>query len=288
MSGIISGIDYGLLFSGSSTDISTSMLNALYNPSATISSSTAVSTGNPLTDLKLAQKNETDDVAKEMKQPQVARDIRAFKDGVTRAKTIDQALSNPNVLKVLLTANNLEADIQYPGMAKKILTSDPSKPNSVVNQMNSTAWTNAVKTFNFAKNGLKALNDPKVISTLTNAYAEVKWRESLDKATPGLSKALAFLSQAKSITSVDQILGDPVNRDVITTALGIPQQIAFQELRAQETAITTRLDISKLKDPKFVTNLTDQYLLAKQQSSQTSSSGTDIYSLLGQAGGLMV
>lgn len=281
MSGIISGVDYNLLFSGTPSDnISASMLNALYNPSATVSSSTAVSTGNPLVDLKMAQKNEKADVAKEMKLPEVARDIQAFKDGVTKAKTVDKALSNPNVLKVLLTANNLESSIQYPGMAKKILLSDPSKPNSVVSKMNSTAWTNAVKTFNFAKNGLKTLNDPKVISTLINAYAEVKWRESLNKATPGLSSALAFLGQAKAITSVDQILADPVNREVVTTALGIPQQIAFQELRAQESAITSRLDISKLKDPKFVTNLTDQYLLAKQQSSQAFTTGTDMYSLL--------
>ena len=41
-------------------------------------------------------------------------------------------------------------------------------------------------------------------------------------------------------------------RTVVTTALGIPLQIAFQPLEAQERAITSQLDISQLQDPKFV------------------------------------
>jgi hypothetical protein len=106
MSSIISGIDYNLLFSGSSStsDIAAAMLNTLYN-GATTAASTAVSTGNPLTDLKLAQANETTDVAQEAKTPQVQRDIAAFQTGVANAKDIQTALTNPNVMKVLLTAN---------------------------------------------------------------------------------------------------------------------------------------------------------------------------------------
>ena len=70
MSGIISGINYSLLFSGTSraSDIASSMLTTLYS-GATASSSTAVSTGNPILDLKLAEQNQTADVAKEAKEP---------------------------------------------------------------------------------------------------------------------------------------------------------------------------------------------------------------------------
>lgn len=279
MTGIISGVDYSLLFSGvSNTNIGASLFSILTSPPSA-SVGTAVSTGDPLTDLKLALKNEKTEVAKEAKQPQVAHDIAAFQKGLAKAKTVDQALSNPDVLKVLLTANNLASNIQYPGLAKKVLTSDPNDPNSLVNKMASPAWTNAVKTFNLAKTGLQGLTDPKVVSTLTNAYAEVKWRQSLDSATPGLSNALAFLQQAKSIISVDQILGDQVNRAVVTTALGLPQEIAYQTLEAQETAVSSRLDIRNLQDPKYVTMLTDRYLMEMQQQNQ-SSTGSGLYALM--------
>ena len=52
------------------------------------------------------------------------------------------------------------------------------------------------------------------------------------------------------------------------TALGIPQEVAFQELTAQEQAVSSRVDVTKFQDPKFVTSLTDQYLLIMQQQSQ--------------------
>jgi hypothetical protein len=286
--GIVGGIDYSLLFSSSSStsDASAAILNALYSSTPL---STAVSTGNPLTDLKLAQQNQTADVAKEAQVPQVARDIAAFQQAVANAPDIKTALSNPNVLKVLLTANNLGDQVQYPALAQKVLLSDPSDSNSLVNQMGNTTWLNAVNTYNFAKNGLAELQNPKVVSTLTNAYAEVMWRQSLDQATPGLANALSFLGQASSIHTADDILGDATNRTVVTTALGIPEQIAFQDLTAQEQAITNRLDISKLQDPKFVTSLTDQYLLIMQQNAKASAGGgTDLTSLALQASGLVV
>jgi hypothetical protein len=114
------------------------------------------------------------------------------------------------------------------------------------------------------------------------------WRQSLDKATPGLSNALTFLSQASSIKSVDDILGDAVNRAVVTTALGIPEQIAYQDLTAQEQAVSSRVDIAKFQDPKYITSLTDQYLLSMQQQAQSSGTSTDLISLATQASGLIV
>ena len=84
---------------------------------------------------------------------------------------------------------------------------------------------------------------------------------------PGLSNALTFRGEASTINSVDQILGDPVMRKVVTTALGIPLQIAFQPLEAQEKAITSRLDITKFKDPKFVESFVQRYLIAANNSS---------------------
>src|SRR5690242_16008668 len=148
MGGIISGIDYNLLFGGNSTADITANMIATIESNGTIQASTAVSTGNPLTDLKLAQANETADVAKEAKSPQVARDIAAFKSAVANAKDIKTALTNPNVLKVLLTANNLSSYIKYPALAQKALMSDPNDPKSLVNKLNDLNLLNTAKSFN--------------------------------------------------------------------------------------------------------------------------------------------
>ncbi len=287
MSGIVSGIDYSVLFSnsGSASGVS-SILNTLYS-GASASSGTAVSTGNPILDLKLAQQNEAQDVTQEAKNPTVVRDLQAFTQGIANAKDINTALQNPNVLKVLLTANGLGDQVQYPALASKALLSDPSDPNSLVNQLSNTAWKTVAQTYDLSSKGLAGLKNPTVQSQIAAAYEKVTWLNSLDQATPGLAQAMQFKEQASQIGTVDDILGDATNRAVVTTALGIPQQIAFQDIGAQEQAITSRLDISKLKDPQFVNTLTDQYLLAMQQQNQSSSTPS-LESLSIQASGLVV
>jgi hypothetical protein len=290
MSGVVSGINYGLLFgTGSSTsNIAASMLATLYGgATASTAASTAVSTGNPLIDLKLAEQNESKDVAREATDPTVVRDLAAFKTAVANAKDIGTALENPNVLKVLLTANGLGDQVQYAALAGKALLSNPSDPTSLVNKLSDTRWKTVAQNLNLASGGLAALQSPAMQAQIASAYERVTWLNSLDQATPGLSQAIEFKQQASGITSVDQILGDPVNREVVLTALGIPEQIAFQDLTAQEQAVSSRLDVSKLQDPTFVSTLTDQYLLAKQTAT-TGGTATSITSLAVQASGIFV
>lgn len=270
MSGTIPGIDYSQLFA--TTNNAASILTALYTPAST--TSTATTTGNPVLDLTLAQQNETKAVAREARDPNVIRDLAAFTKAVHSAKDIASALANPNVLKVLLTANGLADQQKYPALVSKILLSNPKDPKSLVNRLSDTRWKTVVGTYQLATNGLAGLSNPTVQSQLASAYERVTWLGGLDAATPGLAQALQFKKQAASIKNVDQILGDPINWEVVLTALGIPQQIAFQSLSAQEREVSTRLDIKQLQNPKFVNTLTDQYLLNKQQAAGANSSQT--------------
>lgn len=281
MSGSISYLP--LLFGASSTGSSaSSLLGTLYGYSGT----TASTGQNPVTALQSAETNETTGIAETAKQPAVARDLQSFRAAVSGAKDVQSLLANPTVMKVLLTANGLSDQIAYTALAQKALTSDTSDSSSLANKLSDTRWKSVAQTYDFAGKGLAVIQQPKVLDTIANAYAEVTWRQSLDAATPGLSNALTFREQASGITSVDQILGDPVMRAVVTTALGIPQQIAFQDLSAQEQAISSRLDITKFQDPKFVESFVQRYLIAN--SSSTQSTTTDLASLAVKAQGLIV
>ncbi len=241
---------------------------------------------NPITALHIAQQNRTQDIAATARQPAVARDIAAFRQAVATATTPQQLLANPTALKVLLTANGLGSEVPYTALARKVLMSDPSDPGSLVNQVSGSnaAWLSVVKTYQFATKGLAVLQNPSVQQTIANGYAEVMWRQSLDAATPGLSDALTFQSQAGTITSALDVLSSPILFNVVTTALGIPQQIVFQDQGAQEQAINSRLDYSRLGDPNYVNALTDQFLLNSQQQ---NAGTTDLTSLAVQAQGLI-
>jgi hypothetical protein len=75
-------------------------------------------------------------------------------------------------------------------------------------------------------------------------------------------------------------------REVVTVALGIPKQIAFQPLQAQEKSISSRLDITKFQDPKFVENFVQRYLIANSADTPSASATPDLMSLAIQGRGL--
>ena len=290
MSGIVSGIDYSVLFSSasSSSDVSASLLTILYSGNSGSSSGSAISSGNPILDEKLAEQNQTKDIANQAKDPGVIRDLAAFTKGIANAKDLNSALQNPNVLKVLLTANGLGDQVAYTALASKALQSDPTVATSLVSTLTDTRWKTVATNYGLSSKGLAGLTDPKVQAQVADAYARVTWLNSLNQATPGLAQALQFKQQASSIKSVDQILGDPTNFEVVLTALGIPQQVVYQGITGEEQAVASKLDITKLQDPTFVNNLTSQYLLAKQQAAQGTQSGNSLDALAVQASGLVV
>jgi hypothetical protein len=268
------------LFSSFST-ATDPILGALYGTAG-------ANSGNPIQALKTATASETKDVQSTAAQPAVARDVAAFEAAVKSATSPTQLLSNPVVQKVLLTASGMSDQIGYTALATKALLSNPSDTKALVNQLSDRRWLTVNQTYNFATKGLSIIQKPSVLADIANSYAEQTWLKSLDATTPGLSDALTFRKLAASISSVDQILGDPVMRSVVTTALGIPLQIAFQDLGAQERSITSQIDITQFSKPKFVTSITDRYLLAmQQQQQQNAGTTTSIESLAAQAQGLI-
>jgi hypothetical protein len=255
-----------------------SLLNALYG------SGSGSATQNPVVALQSAEKNETQDIKVTGARPDVKMAISQFTKAVSSAKTVAELLANPTIMKVLLTANGMQDQIGYTALATKALTSNLTDPKSLANVLTDTRWKGLATSLNLAS-GLKSIQSPAVIAAITAAYTKATWEAGEDAVAPGLSKALDFKARAASMTSVDQILGDPVIRSVVTTALGIPQQIAFQELRAQEKAISSRLDVTKLQDPKFVETFAQRYLIANSGSSSATST-PDLTTLAVQGAGL--
>jgi hypothetical protein len=260
-----------------------SLLDTIYG----IGGSSAGS-ANPLPALRSAEQNQAQDVKVTAAQPMVKTTVAAFTQAVKSAKSMAQLLATPAFMNVLLTANTMSDQIGYTALATKALTSNLSDPHSLANTLTDTRWKTLAQTYNFSATGLASFKQPATIAAIANAYATATWQTSQDSVTPGLSNALAFKAQAATITSVDQILGNPTMRTVVTTALGIPRQIAFQDLYAQEQAISTRLDITQFKKPAFVESFVQRYLIANAaNASSSSATAPDLTALAVQGQGLL-
>jgi hypothetical protein len=73
---------------------------------------------------------------------------------------------------------------------------------------------------------------------------------------------VAFQGRAARARSTLDVLGDPVLRRVVTGALGLPPQLALQSVEAQARAVSARLEVARLQDPREAARIAERYVLA--------------------------
>lgn len=210
-----------------------------------------------------AEKNEDKQLAQIAKDPIVKKDLARYAKVVKEAKTLDDVLNDPVARRVFLKANGLGDQVDAVGLAKKALVSDLGDKGALVYRLSSINdnWLTTAQKYDFNTFGLGLLNLNIAIEEVSNNYIGEKRLDMLDEQMPGLGSSILFKNIAANLDSAIKILGSPLGREVVTTALGLPMQMAVQSLEAQSKAITQRLDPKKLKDPEFVDKLVQRYLI---------------------------
>lgn len=213
--------------------------------------------------LENAEKNEDRQRDLIARDPIVKKELERYAKVVKEAETIDDVLDDPVARRVFLKANGLGDQENAVALAKKALKSNPADTDSLAHKLSSINgnWLSTVKKHNFHTFGVELLKLNISIAEVTSNYVGEKRLDMLDEQLPGLGSAILFKQIAASLDTPIKILGSALGREVVTTALGLPKQIALQSLEAQEKAISQRLDAKKLKEPEFVDKLVQRYLV---------------------------
>lgn len=210
-----------------------------------------------------AEKNEDKQLAQIAKDPIVKKDLARYAKVVKEANTLDELLDDPVARRVFLKANGLGDQVDAVALAKKALNSDLDDKDALAYKLSNvnSNWLSTAQKFSFKVFGLALLKLSVSIEEVSNNYVGEKRLDMLDQQMPGLGSALLFKRIAANLDTPIKILGSALGREVVTTALGLPKQIALQSLQAQSKAITQLLDPEKLKEPEFVEKLVQRYLI---------------------------
>ncbi|BDG71502.1 DUF1217 domain-containing protein [Roseomonas fluvialis] len=218
-------------------------------------------------------------IAREQKDPVTLTALAQFRVALDKAGSIEQALQDPRILKVIMPALGLPDQVGNPGMVRRALLSDPADTKGLAAQLGST-WQAAAATLGVYQTGLDVLRDPAMVQRMSDAFLKYQYRSGLDDQQAGLSDALYFLESAKNAEDVFDVLGDPVLRRVVTGALGLPQQIAVQSVEAQGRAVTARLKLDDLQDDRAVRKLAERYLITAATNATSAAGQADPMTLL--------
>lgn len=220
------------------------------------------------------------------KTSNIQKDIDYFKKAVANVTSVDDLFKDYRLVSFLATATNLAGEEQYAGKMRRILSEKTDDKNAVMNRLSDKRYAQAAATLKLGETGVDTLKLQSTQDSLIAAYKQAKFENSIGTENIAVRKARYFEKYIGSATgSVYNILGDSILRDVVTSTLGLPQQIAVQPVETQAAAITSRLDLTKLNDPKyrdaFIKRYLTQYDLANPD---TSASGDWRMSLLGGDG----
>lgn len=241
------GFDFSVLYGGGSAAGAGRVFNA----------------GNVHVALAQAEANEEKQLEQTRKTPTVQRDVERYAKVVAEAETLNDVLDDPVARRVLLKGFGLGDQADYVGLVKKALASDPADKDSLAHKLAGIngGWLEIATKFNFSLFGLVELKTEASIAEVSGNYVGEIRLDQLDEQLPGLGSAILFKRIASSFDETVKILGSALGREVVTTALGLPKEIALQSLQAQEKAVNQRLDISKLQNPDFVDRLVQRYLM---------------------------
>ncbi|HZH27271.1 MAG TPA: DUF1217 domain-containing protein [Azospirillaceae bacterium] len=200
----------------------------------------------------------------------VKMEVEKFKAGLESITSVDELFRNRRVLEFLAKATGNASEMEYPGRFRKALESDINDPKSLVNRMKNEILKETNKKLKLSETGVETLKSEKVVNDLIDSYLRTQHEKELAAGNKEITNVRYFKQHISEVgtQNVYEILGDRVLREVVTKVLHLPKEIVNQTVEAQGRAITSRLDISRFSDPKFVDKFIEKYLSIADQERQ--------------------
>jgi hypothetical protein len=234
-----------------------------------MSSSLLTGLGLPVLTLYKMEKAKGDNATTSFaKDPSVQREIAYFEEKVGKVQSVEDVFNDYRMMSFVLTATDLGQEIQYKGRAQRTLSERADNENALMNRLTDKRFKNAAGVLKFGETGVATLKSPETVAQLKDLYVKLRYDDQLRASTPEISNANYFAKNAGDIENYYEILGDAQFREVVTRALGLPAELAYQDVDAQAAAIERRLSLDDLKKPEFVEKFTERYLILAEQSRQ--------------------
>ena len=157
------------------------------------------------------------------KSPQIAGDVKTFKERISKIDTADQLLDDRRLLRVALGAFGLDADIDNRAFIKKVLESDPADDSSFANRLSDKRYLSLSKTFGFAGSEGPQVAGSSLTAELKDRLSSVKTPDDLLSNRALLTftlKSFGLESGANNSFFLKTVLGsDPSDPDAIVNRL---------------------------------------------------------------------
>ncbi|HAU29095.1 MAG TPA: hypothetical protein DCW68_03180 [Rhodospirillaceae bacterium] len=219
------------------------------------------------------------------KTPAVSRALDAFEDRIDSIDNVDDLLADRQVREVILSAYQLEENIDAIGLIKKLLTEDPTDKKSVAYRLTDTRYRKFATAMQGLADGEDPLSSETLQAELLEAYKTNEFEKSQEDVNPAIRQAMYFKRLIGSATSLSQVMSDATLKEVVRVSGGLPESVDELEYAQQKTRYASKIDVEKLQDEEYVDTFIKNFLIrtdiATMEAEYASGTLSPIASLIG-------
>lgn len=219
---------------------------------------------NPLLWYKLAYELEDTHMKAFEAQPTVARDLVRFSEEITNIKSVDDLMKNYTVLTMVLSAFQLESEIDKPAMVRKILTESTTDSDSLVNRLVEPRWTKLAEAMHSLNSDPDFFQKQENVDAILTGYRTNEYEKFEGQNADGVREAMYFKRLAGDIESVTQIIADKAMMKVIRVSLGLPESFQALSFDQQLERLEKLVDVTDFQDPEKISDIIDRFLIFTQ------------------------
>ncbi|MEO1001224.1 MAG: DUF1217 domain-containing protein [Pseudomonadota bacterium] len=238
------------------------------------------------------------------KGPEITRDLAYFRENIGAVTTAEELVTDRRLLKVALGAFGMGEEIEKRAFLRRILEEGTLDPEAFANRFVDPRYREFAAGFGFG-NGVPETLFPDFADRIADRYTVRAFEAAVGESDTTMRLALNFRREIGEIAASPgnaetrwlKIFGSTPMRDVMLTALGIPQETSGLDIDKQVEVLTDRArDIFGAADPaELAQRETVDFVLrrfltlgaatASVASASGSPAGATALALLGGAAG---
>lgn len=179
----------------------------------------------------------------------VQRESQYFRENIGKISTAEEFVADDRLYRFALKAFDLESQIFAKGLVKKVLEEGVQDPKALANQLVDRKWNTFARAFAFAEVGNATVSNPDFVEGVVDRYERVELEKRLGEDNVAVRLAVYADRKLPGVSNWFTVLGDKALREVVFTALDLPQEVAAQNPDRLNELLQDRFDIEKFKDP---------------------------------------
>jgi hypothetical protein len=203
------------------------------------------------------------------------REIAYFRENIGNVSSAEELLADERLYRFALTAFDLESQIGSRALVKKVLEEGVADKDSLANKLVDKKFRDFARAFAFAESGDRNVRNPNFAEEVVAKFRRVKLEGDAGEDNIGVRLAAYFDRKASGLTSWFSVLGDKALREVVFTALDLPNEMQRTNPDKLAEIFEDRLDLEELKDPekrqKFLQRFTLLYDIRNGAPGQVSN-----------------